>query len=275
MTSTVTSIGVIIPSRLQKVSSDAQESEYFLERAIASAAAQTAVAENRTSLTFIVGIDADAEIPARLAERPGIVWARSEARSQAGALNAAIAAIAAVADRCEYIAFLEDDDRWDPSYLSWGLRVLKRYGFLSTTQLEVDENDQILRINDFPTPSGWMMPLSTLRQIGCFDRSLRWHLDNDWLGRLAASRITRCHLVDALAPMTVALAEQVRPWMARVAQLGGTHLEIQRHTMLIPLVIRLVHSRSGMARISADPVFARESQDEYAILIQRYGRIPW
>jgi hypothetical protein len=45
--------------------------------------------------------------------------------------------------------------------------------------------------------------------------------------------------------------------------------------MLAPLVTRLVHSRSGTARIAADPVLRAQSAAEYAILTRRYGRIPW
>ncbi|WP_245450976.1 glycosyltransferase family A protein [Methylobacterium brachiatum] len=259
---------MIIPSRLQQTGPNA----YLLERAIASALAQTVVAEGQISLNFIVGIDAGTNIPPRLAGRSDIVWASSEAASQVGALNAAIDA---AGTRFDYIAFLEDDDRWDPQYLALSLAALDGYGFVSTTQLEVDEHGQIVRINDFPTPSGWIMPFDTLRRVGRFDPAMRWHLDNEWLGRLAESDIKRCHLVDAMAPNSLALAEQVRPWLANVVRFGGSNVEVQRHTMLAPLVIRLVHSRSGTAQIAVDPILRQESQTEYTALIQRYGRIPW
>ena len=262
------SIGIIIPTRLQQVGPN----EYFLERAIAGALAQTIVAEGHVSLTFIIGIDEGSNIPPRLGERRDSVWARSDASSQAGALNAGIDA---AGDRFDYIAFLEDDDWWHPQYLTLSLAALPSYGFVSTTQLEVDEYGQIVRINDFPTPSGWMMPFDTLRRVGCFDPIMRWHLDNEWLGRLAESRIKRCHLVDAMAPNSLALAEQVRPWLANVVRFGGSNVDVQRHTMLVPLVTRLVHSRSGTAQIAIDPVLKQQSQTEYTILIDRYGRIPW
>ncbi|MCJ2092008.1 glycosyltransferase family 2 protein [Methylobacterium sp. J-072] len=261
-------VGVIIPSRLEQIGPN----DYFLERAIASALAQTIVAEGRVSLTFIIGIDAGASVPPRLAERSDVVWARSDTSSQVGALNAGIDA---AGDRFDYIAFLEDDDRWDSQYLAFSLGVLDGCGFVSTTQLEVDEHGQIVRINDFPTPSGWMMPFDTLRRVGRFDPAMRWHLDNEWLGRLGESGIKRCHLVDAMAPNSLALAEQVRPWLANVVRFGGDKIEVQRHTMLAPLVIRLVHSRSGTARIAVDPVLKQQSEAEYTMLIERYGRIPW
>jgi hypothetical protein len=266
------SVGVIIPSRLQHVTAGPQTDRYFVDRAITSALDQIAVAEGRARLTFIIGIDVDADIPPRLAEASDIVWARSADRSQAGALNAGIDA---TEDHFDYIAFLEDDDFWDRHYLTWALNSLRRYDFVSTTQLEVDENGKIMRINDFPTPSGWMMPTPTLRRVGRFDLTMRWHLDNEWLGRLSESGVKRCHLVDALAPATLAMAEQVRPWIANVVRFGGGNLELQRHTMLAPLVTRLVHAGSGMARIAADPVLTEQSAAEYAVLMRRYGRIPW
>lgn len=266
------SVGVIVPSRLQRIVDQGGTERYFLDRAIASAMAQTAVADGRARLTFVIGIDGDATIPAHLAGRSDVIWARSAAKSQADALNAAIDA---ADERFDCIAFLEDDDCWDVNYLSWSLKVLKRYDFVSTTQLEIDETGNILRINDFPTPSGWMMPSATLRRVGRFDPAMRWHLDNEWLGRLSETGAKRCHLLEALAPATLAMAEQVRPWIANVVHFGGGNLELQRHTMLAPLVIRLVHSRSGMARLAVDPVLAEQSRAEYAALTNRYGRIPW
>ena len=261
-----------MPSRLQRIEPASRTSQYFVERAIASASAQSVVVDNNVTLRFIVGIDTDADIPAHLAERSDIVWARSDGRSQAGALNAGIDAVGC---QCDCIAFLEDDDRWNQNYLNLCSAALRRYGFVSTTQLEIDESGEIVRINDFPTPSGWIMRRDTLRRVGRFDPALRWHLDNDWLGRLGDSGIRRCHIIDALAPATVALAQQVRPWIANVARFGGANSEVRRHTMLAPLVTRLVHSRSGMARIAADPALLQESRTEYATLNRRYGRIPW
>lgn len=272
MTSTALSVGVIIPSRLQQFVTEDGAREYFLERSIASALNQTILAQGRVALTFIVGIDADAEIPDCFAGRTDIVWARSDARSQAAALNAGIAA---ARDGFDVIAFLEDDDRWDPEYLTWGLSAVEQYGFVSTTQLEVDETDQIIRINDFPTPSGWIMSAATLNRIGRFNPVMRWHLDNEWLGRLSESGIKRCHLVEVTAPATLAQAEQVRPWIANVIRFGGSSLDIKRHRLPAPLVIRTVHARSGMARIAGDPILHQQSQAEYQRLIQRFGHIPW
>jgi hypothetical protein len=265
------SVAVILPSRLDRIDRGPQAGLTFLERAIASALAQGTVENGSVALTFIVGVDADAEVPDVIATRPDTTIARSSAKSQAAALNAAILA----ADRFPYIAFLEDDDRWDPNYLGCALPALLDHGFVSTTQLELDENDEILRVNDFPTPSGWIMSAQTLRRVGLFDTTMRWHLDNEWLGRLAEAAIPRCHLVERTAPVTLAHSEQTRPWIANVIRNGGPHVLVRRHLLFTPLVLRLVHSRSGMGRIAQEPALQQESHNEYVALATRYGRVPW
>ena len=128
---------------------------------------------------------------------------------------------------------------------------------------------------DFPTPSGWIMPAETLRRVGLFDPAMRWHLDNEWLGRLAEAGIPRCHLVERTAPVTLTYAAQTRPWIANVMRNGGPHVTVRRHMFLAPLIFRLVHSRSGMARIATEPLLQQQSQIEYMTLASRYGRVPW
>jgi len=265
------SIAVIIPSRLDRLDRGPLAGLTFLERAIASALGQSRVVDGAVALTFIVGVDADAAVPDAIAARSDIVVARSSAASQAAALNACIAAAGAF----PYVAFLEDDDRWDPDYLGYALAALQEHGFVSTTQLEMDEDDQILRINDFPTPSGWIMSAKTLSRVGLFDLAMRWHLDNEWLGRLAEAAIPRCHLVERTAPVTLLHSAQTRPWIANVIRNGGPQVTVRRHTYLAPLVLRLVHSRSGMARIATEPQLQQQSRKEYETLAARFGRVPW
>jgi hypothetical protein len=63
------------------------------------------------------------------------------------------------------------------------------------------------------------MPASTMRAVGEFNEGYRWHLDNEWLGRLAEKKIVRIHLVEATAPVDYQLMAQVRPWLANVIKL--------------------------------------------------------
>lgn len=57
------SVGVIVPSRLQHITDGGRIGPYFVDRAIGSVLAQTAVADGRAQPTFVIGIDAHAAIP--------------------------------------------------------------------------------------------------------------------------------------------------------------------------------------------------------------------
>jgi hypothetical protein len=262
-------VAMVTPTRLQRIGGT-EDGELFVERAMKSALAQ--VCEQSVKIIFIVGVDANAEIPESLSSRPDTIIARSEGRSQILALNAALKEVGPAFD---FVTFLEDDDRWQPNYLTWVFSALAQFDFVSSTQLEVDENDQIIRINDFPTPSGWIMPFSTLEKVGHVDLSSKWHYDNEWLGRLSERGLSRCHLVEVTGPVTLMTSQQCRPWIANVIRNGGPRVTVQRHASPIPLVIRQMHSGSGSTAVSTNNVAALESKQEYAALIARYGRIPW
>lgn len=260
------SIAVVIPSRLEP----ADGNTLFVEQAVEAACAQSL--PRGVHLSFFVGIDADARVPPSFGSQSAVTFVRSHGRSQAAAINVAATAAAQAHD---FIALLEDDDRWEPNFLSWALSFLNTCDFVSSNQLEVDADGRCIRVNDFPTPSGWIMASNLWRTVGPFDESFRWHLDNDWLGRLAFSQANRVHLVESTAPVTIDSCAQVRPWIANVLIHGGPHSAVRRHLSSRPLVRRLVHGGSGMYSIATNPAAAMESQTEYAQLIARYGRIPW
>lgn len=272
MTDTTKSLAVIIPSRLQRALRGPAPHELFVKRAIDSVEAQPDIKAGRVTASFFVGVDPGADRPADLDGRANVSLHVSQHPSQAGALNACIAALP---DSVDLVAFLEDDDRWEENYLAWALAALAQYDFVSSTQLEVDEENNIVRINDFPTPSGWIMHLRTLRAVGPFSIATRWHLDNEWLGRLAETGMRRCHMTEMTAPAALDVAHQVRPWLANVLRFGGPSVHLRRHAGLAPLVIRMVHPRSGMAQIQTNPVAFNQSRSEQEGLIQRFGRIPW
>ncbi|QXX74708.1 glycosyltransferase [Methylovirgula sp. HY1] len=262
------SIAVVIPSRLEAAEGD----KLFVEQAVEAACTQSI--PRGVQLSFFVGIDVDAQVPRSVENHlPRVTFVRSRGRSQAAAIN--VAAAAAAAQGHDFIALLEDDDRWEPNFLSWALAFLDTSDFVSSNQLEVDAEGRCIRVNDFPTPSGWIMASELWRTVGPFDESFRWHLDNDWLGRLAISQANRVHLVEATAPITIDSCAQVRPWIANVLVHGGPHSAVRRHLSSRPLIRRLVHRGSGMYSIATNPAAAMESQKEYEQLIARYGRIPW
>lgn len=256
------SLSVVIPSRTQPRQAE------FLRRAVQSIKAQTIY--STMTVDIIVGVDRGQSLPAGLADELGLVAVESHAASQAAALNTAIKNV-----NTDLIAILEDDDRWRPRFLELACWALTHAGFVSSTQLELDENNEVVRINDFPTPSGWLMPLSTMRTVGEFNESYRWHLDNEWLGRLAESKIPRIHLVEATAPVELRHMAGHRPWLANVIKLGGDAIRIARHDVPLPLIQRLVHPQSGISNIQEDSEVRNEAQQEVAALIARFGRIPW
>lgn len=265
-------IAVITPSRL-KLSTLADETDsglYFLEHAVRSAQAQQL--DRPVELRFFVGVDPGTEIPARLAEQPNLTFVHSDRKAQVAALNAALLA---VDESWDLVGFLEDDDAWLPHYLSVAIRALEQFDFVSSTQLEVDEAGEAVRINDFPTPSGWLMRRSTFDQVGEISMWSKWHYDNEWLGRLAETGLRRAHLVEATAPATLQDAAQVRPWLANVLRFGGPNSHLLRHGSVLPLVRRLVHPGSGTSQVGGGAVAKQESEAEYRGLAERFGRIPW
>ena len=200
----------------------------------------------------------------------------SDKPSQVHALNTGINKSDA-----DYVSFLEDDDYWQPYFLKTSLKILSKlekeykYGMTSTNQLEINNAKQIIRVNDFPTPSGWLMNSQTLSFVGLFNTSYTLHLDNDWLGRAALMNIPRFHLIEKIAPINFEMCSQVRPWLAKVVKNSKRTCSLKRHEYLIPLVNRLVHSESGMASITKDKTKIDLSLKEINLLLSSYGLIPW
>jgi hypothetical protein len=254
---------VVIASRLERAPGGA----YFLEQAIGSIATQKPSRD--IAVEIAVGVDPGAEIPPQLAA-PFVRFVAAPAASQAAALNSA----ASLFDH-DIIAFLEDDDLWSEQFLEVALPALEQAPFVSSTQLEVDIGGEVACINDFPTPSGWIMRRDVWKAVGPFDESYRFHLDNEWLGRLAESNIARIHLVESTAPVHPSLLRPLRPRLHRALALSGGNTRLSRHKYALPLVRRLVHLGSGMAQIQINADSGAVSKAENARLVERFGRVPW
>jgi hypothetical protein len=255
------SILIVIPSRLTSNS----KGELFLQTAVNSVHRQTI--KSRINVEISVGVDLNSTPPI------GNQWTQVHfcvgGSSQAAALNAATA----ILDH-ELVAFLEDDDEWHPTFLEAAIHGLEHVDFISSTQLEVNAEGFIMGINDFPTPSGWVMKSEVWRNIGRFKENYVAHLDNEWLGRLALSQFKRAHLVEATAPIDSNSLVR-RPWLMNVLRNGGPNVKLVRHNQLIPLVKRTVHEKSGMAKVANDIGSKMRSEQEYELLVKRFGRIPW
>jgi glycosyltransferase involved in cell wall biosynthesis len=258
----VKKLSVLIPSRTQP------RQATFLEHAVRSIRAQSAAPG--LSIEILVGLDRSSAPPPIFSNDPALRFIESKGNSQAAALNACAGALDG-----DYVAFLEDDDQWHPERVAVTLAALDQGNFVSSTQLEVDPAGSVIRINDFPTPSGWFMPTATWERVGAFNEEYRLHLDNEWLGRLAESGTSRIHLVEATAPVRSEVMAQVRPWLASVLRLGGPHVRVLRHRFPVPLVTRLVHPGAGTFQIATKPEHARESEAEISRLVERFGRVPW
>jgi hypothetical protein len=258
---------VIVPSRLER----GRDGRPFLAKALDSIAAQTVAAGRGIDVEISIGVDPGAVLPADLALPANATVAQATARSQAAALNAA-------AQKFDHdlLAILEDDDVWLPGHLERSLGALqdRRLDFVSTTQLQVDEAGEIASVFDFPTPSGWVMRRAVWQTVGPFDPSYRYHLDNDWLGRLAARGFRRGHLVECTAPLDPRWMA-VRPWLHHVLTNGGPHSTLLRHDQPTPLVRRMVHAGSGMSAVASDAASHSASRQEYERLAHTYGRVPW
>lgn len=262
-------IGVVIPSRLQRRGGADGSGQLFISSAIKSIRAQKAGPE-ALEFRIYVGIDSGTLIPGEFAHDRDVSFTESAGRSQASALNAAARMVDA-----DYVAFLEDDDTWTPHFIEAALAALTACDFTSSTQLEFSPDGAVLRINDFPTPSGWLMTRATFEKVGLFTEEYRWHIDNEWLGRLAEADVSRAHLIEATAPLELRLASQIRPWLANCLRLGGPRIRLARHSHLRPLVNRLVHPGSCMVQIASDPKTRKESLAARKMLQERFGRMPW
>lgn len=258
-------ISILIPSRLARDGTQ----RLFLERAVASVRAQTIA--DHYEIRIFVGVDVGTKGTGQIEQALSVRITESAGKSQAMALNAAASHIDG-----DFVCILEDDDFWHPQFLEIALLALEQCDFISSTQLELmSQSEKIIRINDFATPSGWVMRRHTWDRVGGFSEAHRWHLDNEWLGRLSEANLRRVHLAEATAPLNLETAVQIRPWLAKVLTLGGPSVELLRHNNLTPLVFRLVHPHAGTQRIMSDPAAQLQSRIEYDALSRRFGRIPW
>lgn len=261
-------ISVVIPSRLQGEKDD-PAAPWFIERAIACVLGQS-VFQRGFLPEILVGVDpgmAGYGAP-RVGKRARLCEAAVPL--QAAALNAACARISG-----DFVAFLEDDDMWEPRYLERTLAALQHADFVSSTQLERSVDGVVVKIVDYATPCTWVMPRATFDRIGQFDESYRWHLDSEWIGRLNESGLKRIHFVEATAPIDLGQIRATRVRLAQIIECAGDAVAFLRHESPWPLVMRTVHPGSGMAQIQASDAKQAQSEAECRRLVERFGNVPW
>ncbi len=244
-------ISVVIPSKAR-----AGQSRFLLD-AILSIRPQLSAEDE-----IIVAVD-----KLEVQEFSGIKYVQG-CGGQAAAMNAG-----AGASTGAYLTFLEDDDTWRAGRVDAALEVLKGCDFTSSTQLE-HSTEGILRVNDFPTPSGWFMKRTVWETVGPFNPEYRFHLDNEWLGRLSRTEFRRVHLVENTAPETCDQAALYRPWLASIVKWGGLQSILQRSGRDYPLINRLVHAHSNMTQIWKSQELSEQSMAETKKLQSQYGYMP-
>ena len=250
-------ISVLCPTRLAWAASSSRR-ELLIERAVRSVRWQSAWAEVDWEIVIAVDRGRTAEVPDRLED---VRVVEGDAAGQAAAVNAAFRA-----SNGDMVAILEDDDVWHWRKIALQLSVLREQAairFVSANQLEIDLTAGVARFNDFPTPSGWLMHREIWDAVGPLNESFRWHVDNEWLGRLNASGISRVHLVEQAGQSRALFPTLVKRSAVRETDEG------------FPLVLREVHADAATARIARTPAFKRQSRDEHHRMIDRFGEVPW
>lgn len=264
-------ISIIMPSRL-KPNPMGDGTELWLERAFAHVRKQSLW--GRVDLEVCVGIDHGMTPPAEVNTwNLQVKWATAgpERVCQAAALNAA-----ARLAQGDVVALLEDDDYWQASHLENALKGLADgFAFVSSNQVEITPEGKPFRYLDFATPAGWTMPHALWREIGPMNEDFRWHLDNEWLGRLNAAGKRRLHMVEAGAPVDLEEMRAKRPQLALVLEAAPEGSEVRRHAGKLPTVVRTANPEGGMAQIAGGGQARDQSNRERDALKQRFGTLPW
>jgi hypothetical protein len=208
----------------------------------------------QAQLEIVVGLDPGIRLPP---DFTGVAAANGREARQACAVNAAVAA-----SRGELLAFLEDDDRWHPRRLEYGVCSLAGFDLVTCNQLEVDPQGRPVQVNDYPTPSGWLLPRAVWERLGPFDESFTF-VDSEYLGRMHLRRLRRLHLVEASAPPRAGLANVAR------------YSAIARTTENQPLVLRTVNGGGVMASVSRQETARRRHEEDCRRMLALYGGIPW
>lgn len=257
-------ITVVVPSRIARNPESAHEipgGVLFLDGALGTIKAQTR-ADLIKQVVIAVDPGRKADVPARFLQ----TWCAHDVveaptASQASALNAGVA----VATQ-PWIAFLEDDDQWrNGNKIETQVKFTDRYDLITCNQEEVSTSGGFERVNDFPTPSGWLVRAEKLPR---FDESFRWHVDTEMLGQLKRAGARRIHIC---AP------SHGTAWIQHISHSSDIH-----RINGSPMVVRRNNPGGGMAKIASDAEAGAQSKAEHEEMARRYADlfpktqgIPW
>ncbi len=173
--------------------------ERFIGDALDSVAAQT-----HPYIETIVVDDGSPDRSAEIASsRPGVRVLRQPNRGVAAARNAGVSAA-----RGELIAFLDQDDLWQPSKLARQAALL---GERQDLQIALCHVEMVLLVQERPNwmtwlnaqqpgylPSTWLVRRESFELVGQFDTSFQIACDADWLARAKDLGLASEMLADTL-----------------------------------------------------------------------------
>jgi glycosyltransferase involved in cell wall biosynthesis len=167
----------------------------------------------------------------------------------------------------DVVAILEDDDRWHPLKLATQLRIWNdnRDALITSNQIAVDETDEPITINDFPTPSGWLFSKSVFSTVGGFDESFRYHADLKFLNCAVAAGVPRFHLVEA---------GSLKQTWRKLDRFKGRSLVVETD-LATPTVARFLNPRGAMARIQKSTEETDRSSREQRWIWQQFKGAGW
>lgn len=260
-------ISVIIVTRFTRNLSD---NSLWLAMAVRSVLDQIVLSQR--SCEILVGIDADAVIPADAATLP-VQFVRTDVPAppcQASALNATLRAATG-----QILAFLEDDDVWHPARLQYGLADLAYADFISSTQCQINRMEGAMVANDFATPSGWIMRRNTFEELGFFDEGVKYHVDAEYLGRVNGLKLRRIHQVSAIEIDDADKLANDRGVLSLFLNHAPIGSALHAHETEIDLVIKNVHLDTRSAQIQLETDEKKSAGQSMMAIIQRYGDHPF
>lgn len=264
----MTTVSVIIPALPARIDRG------WLDTAIHSIKSQD-IAD--VDIQIIVGMEPDTG--SRATKNPEINLV-VEGDTQVAKINTAVECAEG-----HYLAILHDDDLWHPAFLRTALDALEKVEFVSSNSIELDEAGGVVAINDFPCPSGWLMPREIFLAVGLFDPAYRIHCDTEWLGRLSVTQAVkaRAHLVEAMAPQPLIKIGpdwgfnqlSSRPGLRQLLKDAQPKPRLIHHRQSVPLVTRRLHDEGILQREEGQVNWHVEGNWEYTRMIHRFNRIPW
>lgn len=262
-------VSAIVPSRLA-ANPVSMSGNLWLDRSLASLRDQSRPPDE---VVICVDPGQTERVPKRYFTDGWVRVVEAEQPGQAHALKAGVDATDG-----DMLMFLEDDDYLEREATELRLGIMQDTGvfLVSCSARETNEQGDYIRVNDFPTPSGWLLKRRVYEEAGGWDTSYKWHLDNAMLGRIrklapegSDPRDMRIHIIESGAMETN--VEQRKAWITAAAAFSVIAVsKVPR-----PLVNRTVHQLSGMAQIASSPDAGAESKAEMQRLIAEFGTVPW